>query len=308
MFEVHFLGTSASAPSVQRNVSATMVLHREYRFLIDCGEGTQRQLLKSGLGFRKLEHILITHGHLDHILGLAGIVSTFSRWEVGEQITMYGGRSALQRVRDLLFGVVLRGQRTPLWLDFVELQPGVVLEDDKFELRCFPVAHRGTDSFGFSFQEKPRRPFLADLAAGLGVPFGPERARLVAGEPLVLGDGRTIYPEQVLGPAEPGTKLVYVGDVDEVAPLVPVVAGADALVIEATYTDEEQAMAAEHGHVTARQVAWLAKEANVKALYLNHISRRYRGPEIEAEARTIFQNTLVMKDFDQIQIKHDPSG
>lgn len=305
MFEVIFLGTSASAPSVQRNVTATMVLYREYRFLIDCGEGTQRQLLKSGLGFRKLEHILITHGHLDHILGLAGIVSTLSRWEVGEHLTIYGGRAAIQRVRDLILGVVLRGQRSPLWIDFVELEAGVVLEDDRFELRAFRVKHRGPDSFGFLFQEKARRPFLPDKAEALGVPFGPERSRLVAGQSITLPDGRVVHPDEVLGPPGPGTRLVYVGDVDDVTPLVDVARGADALIIEATYSEEETAMVAEHGHITARQAAWLAREAGVKRLYLNHISRRYRGPELEAEAREVFPEAVVVKDFDQVQVKRD---
>jgi ribonuclease Z len=303
MFEVIFLGTSASAPSVQRNVSATMVLHREYRFLIDCGEGTQRQLLKSGLGFRKLEHILITHGHLDHILGLAGIVSTLARWEVGERLTIYGGRAPIQRVRDLLLGVVLRGQRAPVWIDFVEIEPGLILEDDKFQLGAFRVTHRGPDSFGFLFEEKARRPFLADKAEALGVPFGPERARLVAGESITLPDGRIVHPDEVLGRPEPGTKLVYVGDVDDVTPLVDVARDADALIIEATYAQDEASTAADYGHITAMQAAWLAREAGVRHLYLNHISRRYRGPEIEAEARTVFPGAVVVKDFDQIQVK-----
>ncbi|HBY93594.1 MAG: ribonuclease Z [Ardenticatenaceae bacterium] len=303
MFEVVFLGTSASAPSAQRNVSATMVLYREYRFLIDAGEGTQRQLLKSGLGFRKLEHVLITHGHLDHILGLAGIVSTLARWEVGERLTIYAGRAPIHRVRDLILGVVLRGQRPPPWIDFVELNPGIVLEDDKFELGAFRVKHRGPDSFGFLFQEKPRRPFQPEKAEVLGVPFGPERSLLVAGQAITLPNGRIVHPDEVLGPAEAGTKLVYVGDVDEVAPLVEIAGGADALIIEATYAEGEAAMAAEHGHITARRAAWLAREAGVKRLYLNHISRRYRGPEIEAEARELFPEAVVVKDFDQIQVK-----
>ncbi|HYN87573.1 MAG TPA: ribonuclease Z [Ardenticatenaceae bacterium] len=303
MFQLIFLGTSASAPSVQRNVSATMVLHREYRFLIDCGEGTQRQLLKSGLGFRKLEHVLITHGHLDHILGLAGIVSTLSRWELGEHLTIYGGRASLQRVRDLILGVVLRGQRPPTWIDFVDLEPGVLLEDGKFQLSAFRVKHRGPDSFGFVFEERTRRPFLAERADALGVPFGPERSRLVAGQAVALPDGRVVQPGDVLGPPEPGTKLVYVGDVDDVTPLVEVARGADALVIEATYTMEEAEMAAEHGHITARQAARLAQEAGVRQLYLNHISRRYRGPEVEEEARALFPEAVVVKDFDEVVVK-----
>jgi ribonuclease Z len=305
MFELVFLGTSASAPSVQRNVSATMVLYRDYRFLIDAGEGTQRQLLRSGLGFRKVERVLLTHGHLDHILGLAGLVSTFDRWDVEQQnMEIYGSRQTLQRVRDLLLGVVLRGQRSGIWLDFKELHGGeTFLEDARFRIQAFPVQHRGSESLGYLFEEKARRPFLNEQAEALGVPFGPERARLVAGEAVTLADGRIILPEDVMGPEEAGTKLVYVGDVDNPLPLLPYVQSADALVIEATYADEEAEMSASHGHITARMAATFARQANVGALYLNHISRRYHGPEVEAEAREVFPGAVVVRDLDRITVR-----
>jgi ribonuclease Z len=304
MFELTFLGTSASAPSVARNVSASLLTYREYRFLIDAGEGTQRQLLKSGLGFRKLERVLLTHAHLDHILGLAGMVSTLNRWDVElERFQIYGSRQTLNRVRDLLLGVVLRGQKSGLWLEFVEIGEGPFFEDRHFTISAFPVQHRGSESVGYCFEERSRRPFLNERAEALGVPFGPERARLVAGESLTLEDGRVIHPDDVLGPVEEGTKLVYVGDVDNVAPLLPVVRGADALVIEATYAEEGAEMMATHGHITARIAAALAREAGVGALYLNHISRRYNGNEIEAQARQVFPNSTVVKDFDAITVK-----
>src|SRR5512136_1127881 len=129
MFEIVFLGTSASAPSVRRGLSAQIVMYRQYRFLVDCGEGTQRQLLKSGLGFKRLDKILLTHGHLDHILGLAGLLSTFMRWETIEQMEIYGGRATLERVQDLLFKIVLRGARPPMPLRFTEIKPGRVRQD-----------------------------------------------------------------------------------------------------------------------------------------------------------------------------------
>ncbi|MGH2541778.1 MAG: MBL fold metallo-hydrolase [Ardenticatenaceae bacterium] len=304
MFEIVFLGTSASAPSVTRNVTSSVVLHRDYRFLIDAGEGTQRQLLKSGLGFRKLERILLTHGHLDHILGLAGLVSTFSRWDMEQQnLQIYGSRSTLQRVRDLLLGVVLRGQRGSIWIEFEELTPGVFFEDSRFQLSAFPVPHRGSDSFGFLFEEKPRRPFLNERAEALGIPFGPERSRLVRGETVTLADGRLILPEEVLGPEEAGTRLAYVGDVDEPHALLDYVRDADALVIEATYGDENLEIVQTHGHITARMAAELARAANVGALYLNHISRRHHGPELEAQARQIFPNATVVRDLDHVIVR-----
>ena len=129
MFEVVFLGTSASAPSIRRGLPAAVVMHKEYRFLVDCGEGTQRQLLRSGLGFRRLDKILLTHGHLDHILGLAGLASTFSRWEMIDHMEIYGGRWALDRV-EALMRVVFGRYRPPIRLVLTDLKPGVVLEDD----------------------------------------------------------------------------------------------------------------------------------------------------------------------------------
>ena len=162
MFELIFFGTSSSAPSAHRGLSAHMILYRQYRFLLDCGEGTQRQILQSGLGFKRLNKVLLTHGHLDHILGLGGLISTLSRWENLEQIDVYGGRSTLARVSNLLYKVVFLGAQPPIDINLIPLQPGIVLEDDKFTLSTFPVSHRGAESFGFLFEEKEHRPFLAD--------------------------------------------------------------------------------------------------------------------------------------------------
>jgi ribonuclease Z len=303
MFEIVFLGTSASAPSVGRNLSASMVLYKHYRFLVDCGEGTQRQLLKSGLGFKRLKRILLTHGHLDHILGLGGLVSTFSRWETVESLEIYGGRWALDRVEDLILGVVLRGARPPIELEFIELSPGVILEDDDFVLSAFPVTHRGPGCFGYTFEERSKRPFLVEEAERLGVPSGPERKLLVEGKPVTLADGTVVQPDQVLGEPRQGARLVYVGDAAEVSDLITFARGADALVIEATYLSAEAELAEQYGHLTAVQAAALAREAGVHSLYLNHISRRYSAQEVLQEAEEIFPNTTVARDFDRFQIK-----
>jgi ribonuclease Z len=301
MFELVFLGTSASAPSVQRGLSAAIMLHREYRFLIDCGEGTQRQILRSGLGFKRLGHILLTHGHLDHILGLGGLASTFGRWEAIEEMQIYGGAWALQRVRDLMRVVFGTGE-AGLRVGYHTITPGILLEDRTFVLRVFPVEHRKTEAFGFSFEEKPRRPFLAEAAELLGVPAGPIRRDLVDGRTVTLPSGRVIGPDSVLGPVVAGARVVFIGDAGRVDNLVPEAAGADLLAIEATYAEEEQEVAAAFGHLTARQGAWLAREAGVKHLVLHHISRRYSSHQILAEATPIFPDTSVAKDFDLFRV------
>ncbi len=303
MFEFIFLGTSASAPSVNRGLSSHVVSFRDQRFLIDCGEGTQRQILRSGIGFRRLNRVLITHGHLDHILGLAGLLSTFSRWEAIDRLEIYAGRWALERIHDLVFGVVFRGARPPLDIRLVPVEPGILLEADGARVEAFPVTHRGPDCFGYAFVEESRRPFLPERAEALGVPVGPIRKNLVEGRPVELADGRTVEPEDVLGPERRGARLIHVGDCGSTDNLLEVCHQADTLVIEATYLEYEADLARQFGHLTARDAASLAAEAGVRELYLTHISRRYRAREVLAEATEVFPNTTVARDFDQFKVR-----
>lgn len=302
MLEIVFLGTSASAPSIRRGLPAQVVLFEDRRFLVDCGEGTQRQLLKSGLGFRRLETVLLTHAHLDHILGLAGFLSTVMRWEVLPRVAIYGRRGAIERVKDLIYRVVLRGVRPSIELSFHAIEPGLLFDDEKLSLYAFPVNHRGGDSLGYLFREKPRRPFLVEKAEALGIPPGPERRRLVEGQPVILPDGRVVTPEEVLGPPVEGASLALIGDAGRVEDLVEAVAGVGALVIEATYLQADRDLARRHNHLTAAEAAWLARAAGVRHLILTHLSRRYRERDIRAEAQALFPSVWVARDFDRYRI------
>ncbi|MDO9088412.1 MAG: ribonuclease Z [Anaerolineaceae bacterium] len=305
MFELVFLGTSASAPSINRNLPALLVKHDEFRFLVDCGEGTQRQILQAGIGFKRLNRILITHGHLDHILGLAGLLSTLLRWETIDTLEIYGGKAALSRVHDLIYGVVLRGNQSPFDLALIPIEEGVIIEENEFNITAIPVHHRGPDNYGYLFQEKGRYPFIPEKAEELDIPSGPWRRDLVNGKAITLPDGRKIQPEQVLGDYKAGARMVVLGDIAETESLTIYCDQADALVTEATYLESEAEMAHQFGHMTARQSAELASRANVKQLILTHLSRRYRERDILAEAQAIFPNTIVARDFDVFTVKKD---
>lgn len=305
MFEVVFLGTSASAPSIYRGLPSQAILAGEQRFLIDCGEGTQRQILRSGIGFKRLNRILLTHGHLDHILGLGGLISTFVRWENIAEIEIWGGEATLNRVQALLYGVVLQFERLPIDIHLVDLKPGKIIEGKDFTVHAFPVTHRGSGNFGFIFQQKSHFPFLVEKAEELGVPAGPERSKLVRGESITLVDGRIITPDMVLGDEIPGVKLVHIGDVGRTDNIREYAAGADALVIEATFLEADAETAKTFGHLTAKQAATLALETGAKALILTHVSRRYRERDIIDEARSVFPDAFVARDFDHFVIHRD---
>src|SRR5690554_111509 len=303
MFEIVLLGTSASAPSIHRGLSAQIVMVKDQRFLIDCGEGTQRQILRSRIGFKRLNRVLLTHGHLDHILGLAGLLSTLMRWESLHSLEIWGGTWTLDRVQDLIHTVVLRGATPPMPLHLIDLKPGVLLEDRDYSVSAFPVQHRGRDNFGFAFTEKSRRPFLVEQAEALGVPVGPERARLVRGESIRLDDGRVMAPDDVLGPDVPGAKLVYIGDIGAFDDAVrEVVRGAHTLVIEGTYLDVDAEMADAFGHMTVGRAARFAHEMGVGTVILTHVSRRYRERDIIREAEQHHPHAFVARDFDRFLI------
>ena len=302
MFEIVFLGTSASAPSVHRGLAAQAIIAGEHRFLVDCGEGTQRQILRSGIGFKKLNHILLTHAHLDHILGLGGLISTFARWESLEEIEIFGGKATLDRVNALLFGVVLQYEKLPVTITLTALNPGEIFAAKDYTVSAFPVTHRGPGCFGFIFQEKDRRPFLVEKAEALGVPAGPERGQLVAGHSVTLKDGRIIHPDMVLGEEVRGIKLVHIGDIGRLDNIREYVADADTLVIEATFLEQDTDAARAFGHITAKEAAMLARDNGVKNLILTHVSRRYRERDIVHEVQSVFPQAYVARDLDHFVV------
>jgi ribonuclease Z len=211
-------------------------------------------------------------------------------------------------VQDLIYKIVLREAKTAVKIHFNEVKPGRLFGDKSFDLSAFPVMHRGSGNFGYLFREKAHRPFLADKAEALGVPFGPERKLLVAGQSIQLAGGRVIHPDEVLGDLIEGAALAVVGDAARADNLLEFVRGADSLVIESTYCEIEADLAKAYGHLTAAQAARLAREAGVKQLILTHVSRRYSEREIAAEARAIFPETLVARDFDHYRIQKDQTA
>jgi ribonuclease Z len=301
MFALTFLGTSASVPSPERNHPGLLIEAEGQRILIDCGEGTQRQLLRSGAGFRRLDQMLLTHGHFDHVLGIPGLFSTLRLRQSASVMTIHASPDTLDVVVRMLAGLWGEG-RAPIPLELVPLSEGRVIDASDFTVDCFPVRHRDTSSFAFSFESPARRHLLPNRLAALGVPDGPLRRELAEGRSVVTADGRMVDPEDVLGPPSGRKKLVIVGDTETTDGLGQYVADADLLVIEATFLEPDAAIARDYGHLTAREAASLAAASNVKRLVLNHISGRYPDEEILTEATQIFANSQIARDFDRITI------
>jgi len=302
--DIVFLGTSGSMPTAHRAPTATLIRRGGERLLFDCAEGTQRQLLRSEVGLVELREIFLTHYHADHYLGLPGMLKTFALRGRDAPMTIYGppGLKSLFSTLKRIFG------RLSYDLELKEVGPGDVLERADYFISVFPVAH-GISAVGYALVEEPRPGrFDVEKADALGVPPGPERGMLQRGDSITLADERTITPDAVLGPARPGRKIVLAGDTTPAASVLEAAREADVLVHEATFCEEEEDRARETAHSTARQAAEIARAADVRMLALTHLSNRYFGPEVVREAREVFPETVVPKDFDIIAVRFQERG
>jgi ribonuclease Z len=301
--DVVFLGTAGSMPTAQRAPSSVLVRRGGERLLVDCGEGTQRQLLRSSVGLVELREIFFTHYHADHFLGLPGMLKTFALRGRELPITIYGPPG----LRDLFTSLRRIFGRLTYPYDLVELRPGDAIDRGDYALSAFAVRHSGGVGYALAEAPRPGR-FDVETADALGVPFGPERGALQRGEAVVLLNGTRVAPDAVLGPPRPGRKLVLAGDTASAESVVAASRGADLLVHEATFCEDERDRADETLHSTAADAAHVAASADAAMLALTHLSPRYFGPDVLDEARAIFPETVVPRDFDVIEVPFPERG
>jgi ribonuclease Z len=294
-----FVGTGGSVPSPRRGLPAILLRRGGDRILFDCGEGTQRQLVRS-VGLTDVDCVFITHFHADHWLGLPGMLKSFALRERDQPLTVYGPRG----LKELMGAMRIVYGRMPYELSFVELEPAQTVERDGYAITAIPVRHRGEASFGYALVEEPRPGHLdAQLAEQLGVAPGPDFGRLQRGESV-----NGVEPTQVVGPTREGRKVVLSGDTAPCEALTIAAHQADVLVHEATFAEEEAERARQTAHSTASQAARLASDAQVRMLALTHLSNRYAGRELREQARAVFASSEVPRDFDTIEVPFPERG
>jgi ribonuclease Z len=294
-----FAGTGGSVPSPRRGLPAILVRRGADRLLFDCGEGTQRQLMRS-VGLADLDCVFITHFHADHWLGLPGMLKSFGLREREQPFTAYGPRGLRQMMEETRF---IYG-RLPYELRVAELGAGETVRFDGFEVAAVPVSHRSKSAYGYAIVEDSRPGHLdPELAERLGVTPGPDFGRLTRGE-TVAG----VAPEQVMGPTREGRKVVISGDTSPCGLLTIAAHEADVLVHEATFAEEDSERARQTGHSTARQAGQVALDAKARLLALTHISMRYPGGDLREEARSVFAATEAPRDFDTIDVPFPERG
>ncbi len=302
MLSATFLGTGAACPTIDRNVSGLAVAREGETFLFDCGEGTQRQMMRYGVSFSFTE-VFFSHWHADHFLGITGLLRTLGLLDRSLPMTLYGPKGA---EKILTQAVNLGFERPKFKVDIVELKAGEVLKRDDYEIQVIPVDHR-TDSVGYALVEHLRLGrFDPDRARELGVPEGPLWGKIHKGESVSLPDGRTVAPDELVGKARPGRRFVYSGDTRPCPALLEAAKDADLLVHEATFGEDERERAKETGHSTAREAAEVARTAGARRLALTHISARYsrEAPELLAEAQAVFPETVIARDGMKVEVPY----
>lgn len=301
---IRFLGTSASRPTVERGVSAITVVREGETLLFDCGEGTQRQMMRYGVGFT-LEDIFFSHYHSDHVIGVIGLLRTMALQGRAERMRLWGPKGG---GRVLKQAVSFGGDRLTFPVEIVELEPGEAIKRKDYDIVPYAVDHQGAVSLGYAIAERERLGrFNPERARELGVPEGPMWGLLHRGQPVTLADGTTIDPATLVGPTRRGRRLVITGDTRPCGTTIEMAQGADVLVHEATFADEEAERAKETGHSTAREAGIVAAAAGVKRLVLTHFSARYsRDPsELDREAKAVFPNVACARDGMELEIPYE---
>ena len=300
MLTATFLGTGAACPSVDRNVSGLAVVREGETLLFDCGEGTQRQMMRYGVGF-SFREIFFTHYHADHMLGVTGLLRTMGLQDRTAPVTLYGPKGA-ERILGAAVGLGVERSRFPV--EIVEVRAGDRLRRDEYDLIAFESDHR-VDTIGWALVEHDRLGrFDPERARAMGIPEGPLWGRIHKGQAVTLEDGRVVTPAELVGPARAGRTLVYSGDTRPSGTVIDAARGADLLIHEATFGDDEVVRAGETGHSTARQAATVARDAGVRRLVLTHISPRYSrdAPELLSEARSVFPESVIARDGMAVEV------
>ena len=302
MLSVTFLGTSASIPTIDRNVAGLAVQREGETILFDCGEGSQRQMMRYGVGF-SFREIFFTHYHADHLLGVTGLLRTMGLQDRTAPVVLYGPKGA-QRI--LGTAITLGVERNKFPVEILEINPGDRLARDEYDIVVFATEHRA-DTVGFALVEHSRLGrFNPERARELGIPEGPLWGQLHRGKTVTLPDGRTVGPGDLVGNPRPGRSLVYTGDTRPHLSVIEASRNADLLVHEATFGGDELERARETGHSTAAEAARVALEAGARRLVLTHISSRYNrdASELLAEAKAVFPETVIARDGMTIEIPY----
>jgi len=302
---VRFLGTSASRPTVERNVTAITVVREGETLLFDCGEGTQRQMMRYGTSF-SLADVFFTHMHADHMLGIIGLFRTLSLQGRTEPMRLWGPAGSAAFLRQ---AIALGSDKQSFPLEINEVAPDSPIPRKGYSILPYSVDHKDKGALGFAIIEEIRLGrFNPDKAREMGIPEGPAWGKLHKGQPVTLNDGRVVEASELVGPSRPGRRIVFSGDTRPAEATVRAAEGADLLIHEATFADDEGPRALETGHATAREAAGVAARAGVKQLVLTHLSARYsvNTSELALQAREVFANTVVARDGMEIDVPFAP--